>query len=102
MEILSFKSGHDGTIAFIKNEKLIFSIEAEKDSFPRYSDPHAELFLKAMSHLDRMPNVIALSGWRKKINNNVYQNLGSGYFDIKKDSIISHERKFFGQSVNFF
>jgi hydroxymethyl cephem carbamoyltransferase len=31
------KPGHDGTAAIVRDRKLLYSIEAEKDSFGRYS-----------------------------------------------------------------
>lgn len=101
MQILSFKPGHDGTIALVTNGELVFSIEAEKDSYPRYSDPHIELFFKSMSYTNQIPDVIALSGWRKKFNNHMFQPLGGGYFDTSSKPI-SYNINFFGQTVQFF
>ena len=38
MNILGYKSGgHDGTLSYIEDGKLVYSIEAEKDSGDRYS-----------------------------------------------------------------
>ncbi len=34
MLILGFKEGHDGAVAAIEDGRLLFSLEAEKDSFP--------------------------------------------------------------------
>ena len=31
LKILSFKPGHDGSVALLENEKLTLSIDAEKD-----------------------------------------------------------------------
>jgi predicted NodU family carbamoyl transferase len=38
MDILGYKSGgHDGTLCYLQDGKLVFSIEAEKDSGPRHA-----------------------------------------------------------------
>ena len=102
MDILSFKPGHDGTVALISNSNLIFSLEAEKDSFPRYSDSHPNLFLDSLSRVDRIPDVVAISGWRKKSYNQVFKPLEAGYIDIDPNKIISRKNLVFGKQVNFF
>ena len=37
LNILSYNPGHDGAIVHIKDGRLMFSIESEKDSHYRYS-----------------------------------------------------------------
>ena len=37
MNILSYNPGHDGAVVYIKDGRLMFSIESEKDSHYRYS-----------------------------------------------------------------
>lgn len=102
MDILSFKPGHDGTVALISDSNLIFSLEAEKDSFPRYADPHPHLFLNSLSLMDKIPDVVAISGWRKKSHNKVFKPLEAGYIDIDPSKIISRETLLCGKSVKFF
>jgi len=31
--VLALKPGHDGTIVYVEDGRLVFSLEAEKDSF---------------------------------------------------------------------
>lgn len=100
MNILSLKPGHDGAIALIKDDTLIFSLEAEKDSYPRYADAPPELFLKSLSYVDNIPDVVAVSGWRKKFNNQIFKPLEAGYFDI--NGITSRDTMVFGHKVKFF
>ncbi|MDE9463079.1 carbamoyltransferase C-terminal domain-containing protein [Xenorhabdus bovienii] len=78
MKILSFKPGHDGSIAYVSNGKLLEVIEAEKDNNKRYSELALENFILDGSFSS---NVFALSGWS-------YQNpegrlIGSGYTGLK-------------------
>ncbi len=63
MKILSFKPGHDGTIAYLNEGQLMFSLEGEKNSFRRYSAVTVNLFVEAMSYLNELPEVVAVSGW---------------------------------------
>jgi predicted NodU family carbamoyl transferase len=102
MDILSFKPGHDGAVALISDETLIFSLEAEKDSFQRYSECHPTLFLSILERLDKVPEVIAMSGWFKAFQDNTMQPLGAGYFDHEIKNSISHKTRIFGKEVNFF
>lgn len=63
MLIVSFKPGHDGAIAAIRDGSLVLSLEAEKDSSERYSELHPGVLLELAERLDGMPDVVALSGW---------------------------------------
>ncbi len=101
MRILSFKPGHDGHIAYLEDGKLLFSIEAEKDSWPRYSRVSPTLFLRASVYIDSIPDVIAVSGWTKGFDA-ISDSDGSGYFGISKDLVISEEQSFFGSNVQYF
>ena len=65
MRILALKPGHDGHVALVEDGKLIFSIEAEKDSWPRYEAMTPDAFARAMELCGDVPDVLALSGWVK-------------------------------------
>lgn len=67
MRILSLHSGHDGAIAYIEDGVLRFSIENEKDSFPRYSRITAPLVMEALEAVDGFPDVVAMGGWHKRV-----------------------------------
>ncbi|MGN9908682.1 carbamoyltransferase C-terminal domain-containing protein [Phytohabitans sp. LJ34] len=101
MLILSFKEGHDGTIAAIDNGALLFSLEAEKDSRLRYSSLTAEVFALAASKLPREPDVIALGGWIKG-----YQAMDpssrTGYYGVGPASVSDEAGRFFGKPVRVF
>ncbi|MER9833255.1 hypothetical protein NKJ51_34065 [Mesorhizobium sp. M0134] len=65
MKIMSFKPDHDGTIAALdaSSAELIYSYEAEKDSFRRYSSINPTTILEAAGRLDAIPDVVAVGGW---------------------------------------
>jgi hydroxymethyl cephem carbamoyltransferase len=65
MLVLAMKPGHDGSIAALDGDTLLFSIEAEKDSFARHSGVSPHTLLAALEHLPGVPDVVALGGWLK-------------------------------------
>ena len=101
MRILSFKPGHDGTIAIVDNGKLLLSLEAEKDSFPRYNTVTPNAVLSAMSYLDGVSDIVAVSGWVKG-DNSVERPLGAGYFGFDESAIYTKKVKFLGKEVDYF
>lgn len=102
MEILSFKPGHDGTIAFIDDFKLIFSLEAEKDSFLRYASISPSLVLNSMSYLNKIPNVLAIGGWWKVPSDLIETPLEAGYFGFNETGILTKKISFLGKEVELF
>ena len=99
MNVLSLKPGHDGCIAFVHNQKLVFSIEAEKDSFPRYGNATAQLMVEALEMAPALPDVLALGGWHK-IFPSSDSVIGSGYFGLE-DPII-RTGQLFGRPATIF
>lgn len=63
MKFLSYNPGHDGAVAYLENARLIFSVEAEKDSNYRHSAISMAEVLEAVGQLDAVPDVICMSGW---------------------------------------
>lgn len=108
MLILSFKPGHDGTIAAIEDGKLLFSLEAEKDSGFRYGPVTPELLVTAAHHLGRIPDVIAMGGWFKGVHDaadasdNGLWPTAAGYFDTRDASVVTGAGRFMGAKVELF
>ena len=71
MKVLSFKSGHNGSVAGIDavNQQLMFSYEAEKDSLPRNSPIDPNTLIDAGLWFNELPDVLALSGWSTRGEN---------------------------------
>lgn len=99
MRILSLKPGHDGAIAYVVDGALAFSIEAEKDSFPRYSSVSASLCCAALEMVPEPPDVIALGGWYKDVDG-VDIGVGSGYFGLDEPQV--SDRRVLGRAVRWF
>lgn len=99
MRIMSFKPGHDGTIAALDTSaaELIYSYEAEKDSFSRYSTINPTTILEAAERLDDIPDIIAVGGWWTGFGHDVI-----GYYGISQGSDVAGERTIFGRKVHFY
>jgi hydroxymethyl cephem carbamoyltransferase len=101
MLILSFKEGHDGAVVAIEDGKLLFALEAEKDSYPRYDRLTAEVVTRAAGMAGRMPDVIALGGWVKGFHS-VEPPTRTGYFGVGDGAISDQPGSFFGKDVRIF
>jgi hydroxymethyl cephem carbamoyltransferase len=99
LDILSVKPGHDGAIAFVSDGELIFSLEAEKDSFQRYEKVTANLLIDALEMAPAQPDVIALGGWNKKLPGSS-SGIGAGYLGIDKVDLV--DSRVFGRAVKLF
>jgi hydroxymethyl cephem carbamoyltransferase len=99
MRILSLKPGHDGAIAYIDDGRLVFSLEAEKDSFPRHGDVSAGLVVRALEMAPEPPDVLAIGGWEKCLPG-FYTDIAAGYFG--SDAVTVRESRMFGRRVQVF
>lgn len=102
MKILSLKIGHDGAVALIEDGVLQYSLEAEKNSFPRYVHAGPALIIPALSKLDRVPDVIAVGGWHKGTFPSGSNDLETGYFGHGEASFFNKPSSFVGTSVHYF
>lgn len=103
MKILSFKPGHDGTIAGVdaSTGELLFSYESEKDSFPRYTPITPDSFIEAGLWFKEIPDVLALSGW-SKTGMAAASASGAGYLGIDEGSEIVLKKTFFGKALDYY
>lgn len=103
MMIMSLKPGHDGAIAALdaSSAELVYSYEAEKDSFPRYSPLTPTTFLDAAGCLDAIPDVIAIGGW-SKTGFAHGSPVATGYRGIAAGSEVVGEKTIFGTRVHFY
>ncbi len=103
MKILSFKPGHDGSIAGVdgNEQRLKFSYEAEKGSFPRNSSLNPDTFIQAGLWFNQLPDVIALSGW-STIGADHVTSSGAGYLGIDKGSERVAKKTFFGKTLEYY
>lgn len=97
MLIFALKPSHDGSIAVIRDRKLVYSVEAEKDSFRRFSSVNVQTILDMAEHVDQLPDVVALGGWNRGV---MRGSIGAGYHGI--DALTQRSTRFFGKEVTFF
>lgn len=97
MLTMAIKPGHDGAIAVIEDGRLLWCLEAEKDSFPRYAQLTPTTLLAAAERMGRIPDIVALGGWVKPRNGGV---IGAGY---SGENMVQRGRiRFFGKEVEYF
>ncbi len=101
MTILSLKPGHDGNIAALRDGRLLFSLESEKDSFPRYADLTPTAILRGLSLLDEPPDIIALGGWVKGWHS-VEPPCEAGYYGIEAAGVRTSMMNVFGRPTRIF
>ncbi len=97
--ILALKPGHDGQIAAIKDGSLLFSLEAEKDSFPRYETITPTTVVEAAALLDDLPDIVAIGGWVKGWHS-VDKPAYAGYYGL--EDVNCTTQNFFGKSIQFY
>jgi predicted NodU family carbamoyl transferase len=102
MNILSYNPGHDGAIAYLKDARLLASIEAEKNSNWRYSPVSSHDVFDALGQLDEVPDVICTGGWWPRENRQLGSYSTAGYRGVLKDEIILEQRRLAGRQVCYF
>ena len=100
MKILSFNPGHDGAFAYLKDGRLITSIDAEKDSRYRYSPLSIPDVFNIFGDLEEIPDILCRGGWLPGNTGLSEKQSVSGYHGI--DDIIVGTERLFGKKVNFF
>jgi predicted NodU family carbamoyl transferase len=103
MKILSHNPGHDGAVAYLKDAKLLFSIESEKNSNYRHSPVSVHGVLDALGELDEIPDVICTGGWWPRDH---YDYLHGShhvqYRGVSKGDVRIEQRRLLGRSVRYF
>lgn len=102
MNILSYNPGHDGAIAHVRDGRLVFSIEAEKDSNWRYTPIGGHDLLGAFGQLDDLPDAVCTGGWWPREARLTGSPSHAGYRGIAQDGITVEHRSLIGKSVPFF
>src|SRR3569832_1020001 len=97
--ILSFNPGHDGAVAILEGRVLKLCIESEKDSGGRHQPADAAAMLNAFQHCDRIPDVIATSGWEM---GNFRSALGTSYRGITENLVRRSRINIAGAEVELF
>lgn len=104
MRILSFNPGHDGAVAFLEDGRLVFSIEAEKDSHYRRAAISLTDALDAIGQLGVIPDVICMSGWWPRDHHeHLYgSHKNSGYRGLSESDAIIDKGRFLRGKADYF
>jgi hydroxymethyl cephem carbamoyltransferase len=94
---LAIKPGHDGSIAVVEDNRLLWCLESEKDSFPRYTQLTPSTLLAVTERLDRIPDVVALGGWEVPRTRG---RIGAGYSG--EHAVQRGRIRFFGKEIDYF
>jgi hydroxymethyl cephem carbamoyltransferase len=100
MRVLAHKPGHDGHVAYVRDEHLVFSIEAEKDSGPRHAPVSPDLYARTLQLVEEIPDVVATSGWWGR--DSVRSMIGGGYMGSGIESIATSNARLFGRASRSF
>lgn len=99
MLIIALKPGHDGAIAVVRDRKLLYSLETEKDSGRRYAPTDVSTVLAAAELAGELPDVVALGGWGGK-RPVEHRDIGAGYTGAH--TVEQRPMRFFGKEVRYF
>jgi predicted NodU family carbamoyl transferase len=102
VKILSYNSGHDGAIAFLKDARLQISIEAEKDSNYRYSPVSSHDVFSVLGEVDEIPDVICIGGWWPREKQALGSQILAGYRGVSRNVIGVQHRRLLGKTVQYF
>ncbi|WP_431045390.1 carbamoyltransferase C-terminal domain-containing protein [Streptomyces sp. P1-3] len=99
MLILAVNPAHDGAIAIVRDRKLLYSLEAEKDSGKRNAPAGIGTVLRAAELTGELPDVVAVGGWRRE-GPVAHRRVGAGYRGAH--AVEQRPWRFFGKEVRYF
>lgn len=102
MNIISYNPSHDGSIACLKDGRLLVSIEAEKNSNYRYSPISSHDVFAALGELDEIPDAICTGGWWPRENQLLGTHSLAGYRGVLESDFIVSKRRLLGKQVHYF
>lgn len=104
MKILSYNPGHDGAIAYLRDSRLMVSVEAEKNSNYRYSPISSHDVFGFLGEIDEIPDVICTGGWWPRDHHEYLRgpDIHVGYRGVSKSDVFVGQRRLLGKPVHFF
>src|SRR5258705_13885611 len=102
MNIFSYNPGHDGAIAYLRDSRLMLSIEAEKDSNWRYSPISCRDVFDAFGELDEIPDVICRGGWWPQDHHGYVHGSRVQYRGVSKSDVGMDKGRLLGKTVHYF
>lgn len=102
MKILSCNTGHDGSVVYLKDGRLVYSKEAEKDSNPRYAQITESHIVKALEELGETPDLFCVGGFWLDESTLTKKFPHVFYRGLERESIALGERNVAGQKLRYF
>jgi predicted NodU family carbamoyl transferase len=102
VNILSYNPGHDGAIAYLKDARLRFSIEAEKNSHYRHSPISGHDVVDILGELEEVPDILCTGGWWPCDDNVTGSRTVAGYRGVSKNDIVIGQRRLLGKPIVYF
>lgn len=102
MKILACNPGHDGAIVWLVDGQLISSIEAEKNSNPRYAALTPQHVANALRQLGDTPDIICVGGYTFDESVLIETMPHVGYRGIDPAGIAVGRRDVAGRSLSYF
>jgi hydroxymethyl cephem carbamoyltransferase len=99
MLVVGYNTGHDGAAAVVKDREVLWSLEAEKDSFLRHAKLSPMTVFGALERLGETPDVIAVGGQLKETSwfGGGDPTIAAGYWGAQVTN--HHEGSFCGRPV---
>jgi hydroxymethyl cephem carbamoyltransferase len=85
--MLGVNLGHDGAVCEIRDQRLSFYAEAEKDSSERFSPFRLDLLTDHLTRSGEMPSALAIGGWTRDPEG-VRRPVGAGYFGLARPDAV--------------
>jgi predicted NodU family carbamoyl transferase len=101
LRILSYNPGHDGALTYLEDSRLIFSIEAEKDSRYRHSSLSVTDAFDVLAELRAAPDVLCKGGWWPGDAPREGE-LSADYLGSDQNEVIFGKKSFLGKTIDFF
>ncbi len=102
VNILSYNPGHDGAIVYLRDGRLVFSIEAEKNSNYRYSPVSSHDVFNVLGEIEERPDVICTGGWWPREARLLGSPSHVGYRGVADSEIVVDQRHLLGRPVRYF
>ena len=102
MRILSYNPGHDGAVACIEDGRLLFSIEAEKNSNYRYSPISSHDVFHGLGEIEGVPDVVCTGGWWPREDRGLGAVNHAGYRGVDEASIVVEDKRLLGKPIHLF
>jgi len=102
VKILAYNPAHDGSIAYLRDSRLEFSIEAEKNSNYRYSPLSSGDVFGVLAEMDELPDALCVGGWWPRGGESIGTVPPVGYRGVGPNSVNLGATRMLGKELRTF